>query len=104
MTLSKKSLAVTAATFAPIFFSSCSSGNPSMPTSPSMPTAPTTPTAPMAAVPDVPTYHYNLNRDGLNAQETILTQANVNSTMFGKIGMDTVDGKVDAEPLYLADL
>jgi hypothetical protein len=58
----------------------------------------------MTVVPDVTTYHYNLNRDGLNSQETILTQANVNSTSFGKVGMDTVDGKVDAEPLYLATL
>jgi outer membrane protein assembly factor BamB len=58
----------------------------------------------MTVVPDVTTYHYNLNRDGLNSQETILTQANVNSMSFGKVGMDTVDGKVDAEPLYLANL
>jgi hypothetical protein len=58
----------------------------------------------MTVAPDVTTYHYNLNRDGLNNQETILTQANVNSTTFGKIGMDTVDGKVDAEPLFLANL
>jgi hypothetical protein len=93
MTLSTKSLVITAASFAMLCFSSCSSGNPSMPTTPTMP-----------AVPDVTTYHYNLNRDGLNAQETILTQANVNSTTFGKMGMDTVDGKVDAEPLYLANL
>jgi outer membrane protein assembly factor BamB len=61
-------------------------------------------TAPVAAIPDVTTYHYDLARDGLNSQETILTQANVNSTQFGKIGFDTVDGKVDAEPLYLANL
>jgi hypothetical protein len=98
MTLSAK-VVVATAVFVTLCLSSCSSGNPSMPT------APTTPTAPaMPVVPDVTTYHYNLNRDGLNAQETILTQANVNSTSFGKIGMDTVDGKVDAEPLYLANL
>jgi hypothetical protein len=59
----------------------------------------------MAAVaPDVTTYHYNLNRDGLNSQETILTQANVNSTTFGVVGNDPVDGKVDAEPLFLGNL
>jgi hypothetical protein len=55
-----------------------------------------------ATPPDVTTYHFDNARDGLNAQETILTPANVNSTQFGKIGFDTVDGKVDAEPLYLA--
>jgi hypothetical protein len=60
--------------------------------------------APMTNAPDVATYHYNVSRDGLNAKETILTQANVNSTQFGKVGFDTVDGKVDAEPLYLANV
>ncbi|MBB6144909.1 hypothetical protein HNQ77_002865 [Silvibacterium bohemicum] len=54
-----------------------------------------------ATTPDVTTYHYDNARDGLNAQESILTLANVNSTQFGKLGFDTVDGKVDAEPLYL---
>ncbi|WP_254064020.1 PQQ-like beta-propeller repeat protein [Granulicella sp. S190] len=56
------------------------------------------------AAPDVTTYHYDVARDGLNAKETILTLTNVNSTLFGKIGFDTVDGKVDAEPLYLANV
>ena len=54
--------------------------------------------------PDVTTYRYNNARDGLNAQETILTLANVNSAQFGKIGFDAVDGLVDAEPLYLANV
>ncbi len=60
--------------------------------------------APMTNALDVTTYHYNVSRDGLNAKETILTQANVNSAQFGKIGFDTVDGKVDAQPLYLANV
>jgi outer membrane protein assembly factor BamB len=59
---------------------------------------------PLTNAPDVATYHYNNARDGLNAQETILTQSNVNSTQFGKIGFYTVDGKVDAQPLYLANV
>ena len=50
------------------------------------------------------TYHYDNARDGLNAAETILTPSNVNSTQFGKIGFDTVDGLVDAQPLYVANL
>jgi hypothetical protein len=54
--------------------------------------------------PDITTYHDDIARDGLNAQETILTPSNVNSTQFGKIGFDTVDGLVDAEPLYLANV
>jgi len=68
------------------------------------PTSPTPPSTPMTIAPDVTNYHFDLSRDGLNAQETILTQANVNSTTFGKIGNDPVDGKVDAEPLFLANL
>ena len=54
--------------------------------------------------PDVTTFHYDIARDGLNAQETILTPSNVNSAAFGKIGIETADGKVDAQPLYLANV
>jgi len=54
--------------------------------------------------PDVTTFHYDNARDGLNAQETILTPTNVSSTQFGKIAFDSVDGKVDAQPLYLANV
>ncbi len=66
-------------------------------------TAPVSSGSPTVA-PDVTTYHYDNTRDGLNAQETILTLSNVNSTQFGKIGFDTVDGLVDAEPLYAANV
>jgi hypothetical protein len=52
--------------------------------------------------PDMTTYHNDIARDGLNAQETILTLSNVTSAQFGKIGFDSLDGLVDAEPLYLA--
>jgi hypothetical protein len=69
-----------------------------------VPTPTPPPPKPTASAPDVTTYHYDNARDGLNAQETLLTLANVNSTQFGKIGFDAVDGKVDAEPLYLANL
>jgi hypothetical protein len=51
---------------------------------------------------DVTTYHYDNSRDGLNANETILTPANVNSASFGKLNLLSVDGLVDAEPLYLS--
>lgn len=59
---------------------------------------------PTTNAPDVTTYHYDLARDGLNTQETILTESNVNATQFGKIGFFPVDGKVDAQPLYLANV
>jgi hypothetical protein len=57
-------------------------------------------------IPDVTTYHFDNARDGLNAQETILTPANVTSATFGRIGAGFFqgDGKVDAQPLYLAGL
>lgn len=58
----------------------------------------------MTNAPDVTTYHYDNARDGLNSQETILTPSNVNSAQFGKIGFDPVDGRVDAEPLYVANV
>jgi outer membrane protein assembly factor BamB len=59
---------------------------------------------PTTNAPDITTYHDDIARDGLNPQETILTLSNVNSTQFGKIGFDSVDGLVDAEPLYLANV
>jgi hypothetical protein len=53
---------------------------------------------------DVTTYHYDNLRTGQNVNETVLTPANVNQTKFGKIGSFAVDGHVDAQPLYLANL
>ncbi|HEY6270235.1 MAG TPA: hypothetical protein VIX11_18180 [Candidatus Acidoferrum sp.] len=53
---------------------------------------------------DVITYHYDNGRDGQNLNETALTPANVNSTLFGKKGEFSVDGKVDAQPLYLSQV
>jgi hypothetical protein len=53
---------------------------------------------------DVITYHYDNGRSGMNLNETALTPANVNSTQFGKKGEFTVDGHVDAQPLYLSQV
>jgi len=51
---------------------------------------------------NVLTYHNNNAHTGLNSAETTLTLSNVNVNSFGKLFVLTVDGKVDAEPLYLS--
>jgi hypothetical protein len=64
---------------------------------------PTAPTAPTSGV-NVLTVHNDNARTGQNLNETILTTSNVNSGNFGKLGALSVDGLVDAEPLYVANL
>jgi outer membrane protein assembly factor BamB len=51
---------------------------------------------------NVTTYHNDNARSGQNLSETILTPGSVNSSSFGKLFVVNVDGKVDAQPLYLA--
>jgi hypothetical protein len=53
---------------------------------------------------DVTTYHNDIARTGQNITETKLTQANVTSGTFGLLRNLAVDGRVDAEPLYLSQL
>jgi hypothetical protein len=50
------------------------------------------------------TYHNDVARTGQNLNETILTTSNVNSTQFGLLGTISVDGLVDAEPLYVGGM
>jgi hypothetical protein len=53
---------------------------------------------------NVLTYHNDVGRTGRNSAEKILTPSNVKSSTFGKVGFLTVDGLVDAEPLYVSNL
>ncbi len=66
-------------------------------------TPPPTPTPGPSSI-DVTTYHYDNLRTGQNLKETALTTANVNQAKFGKLGELMVDGKVDAQPLYLSNV
>lgn len=67
-------------------------------------TPPTNPGGGSTTGTDVITYHNDVARTGQNTTEMTLTQANVNSTTFGLLRNLAVDGKVDAEPLYLSQL
>ncbi len=53
---------------------------------------------------DVLTYHDDNMRSAADLSETTLTPANVDVADFGKVGFLAVDGKVDAQPLYLSNV
>ena len=57
---------------------------------------------PLTAQTSVLTYHNDVARTGRNLKETTLTPGNVNSSTFGKLFQVTLDGVVDAQPLYVA--
>jgi hypothetical protein len=53
---------------------------------------------------DVLTYHNDNARTGQYLNEQILTKSNVNVADFGKVGFLRVQGRVDAEPLYVSNV
>src|SRR5579859_2061443 len=50
------------------------------------------------------TYHNDLARDGVNAQEYALSPANVATATFGKLFSCTADAAIYAQPLWVANL
>ncbi|HEY1755125.1 MAG TPA: IPT/TIG domain-containing protein [Bryobacteraceae bacterium] len=58
----------------------------------------------LRAQPSLVTWHNDSARTGQNLQETTLTPANVNVSTFGKLFVIPVDGKVDAQALYVPSL
>jgi outer membrane protein assembly factor BamB len=88
----------------------CNRSHSSEPSSAAQPADSTPTTEPADAAPaagsstDVLTYHNDNARTGLYAHETVLTPRNVNSRDFGKIAFLSVQGLVDAEPLYVSQL
>ena len=59
---------------------------------------------PSTANTDVVTYHNDNARTGQNLYESTLNPGNVNAASFGLLFNLPVDGKVDAEPLYISAL
>src|SRR5712671_779198 len=81
-----------------------SSPSPSpTPNNPPSPT-PTPSPAPTASSVNIPTWHMDNGRSGLNNNETQLTPANVNAASFGKLFSYAVDGYTYAQPLYMSNL
>jgi hypothetical protein len=76
---------------------------PAAPTNPATPTQPTAPTTPTAST-DMVTYKNDVLRSGQNTTESVLTTTNVSASTFGLLRTLPVDGKVDAQPLYLSSL
>jgi hypothetical protein len=59
---------------------------------------------PAPAQVSVTTYHYDNLRTGQNIAESLLTPSNVNTSQFGKLFSQSVDGQVYAQPLYLPNI
>jgi uncharacterized protein YjdB len=61
-------------------------------------------TLPAATGVNIPTWHVDNNRSGLNAHETSLTPTNVGPSTFGKLFSLPIDGYAYAEPLLMSNI
>jgi hypothetical protein len=50
------------------------------------------------------TQHNDVARTGQNLGETVLTPANVNAALFGKLYLEKVDGAIAGQPLYVPNV
>ncbi|HEY4904230.1 MAG TPA: Ig-like domain-containing protein [Candidatus Sulfotelmatobacter sp.] len=53
---------------------------------------------------NVPLWHFDAQRSGLNSTETLLTTSNVTATTFGKLFSYLVDGYVYGQPLLMSNV
>lgn len=106
MTLEKCALAFAALLALLLPLSGCKKGSPTSSAKSNAASASPgdPPLDPPPAAANVLTFHNDVMRTGQNLNETILTPANVNSANFGKLTFIKVQGKVDAEPLYVSNL
>ncbi|HXC09645.1 MAG TPA: PQQ-binding-like beta-propeller repeat protein [Steroidobacteraceae bacterium] len=88
-----------------MMIASCGGGgvSPATVTTAAPPPPPSSSTPPPVGT-DVLTYKNDLSRSGQNLSESTLTPANVTSSSFGLLRVLPVDGKVDAQPLYVSQL
>jgi outer membrane protein assembly factor BamB len=82
----------------------CGGGHGAAPAATVPTTPPVTGGSPPPAGTDVVTYKNDASRSGQNLTEQILNLANVAPATFGLLRNLAVDGKVDAQPLYLSAL
>ena len=86
------------------FFAGCSKSNSNPKTTTASVREPAS-IPPLSSGPvNILTYHDDNARTGENANEHILKPSNVNARDFGKVGFLSVQGLVDAEPLYVSQL